>query len=393
MTYRQFLNQYPGRRIDAFDGMAVTADLWREAHEFHAFHQRLHAVASHGPGIIAGLEVIASEPPSQTVYILPGIAVDPDGHTVVVPKPAAFDTGRYRDGVLHLLLTYDEDRSPGAAGTSAPADGQNGQYGNQPFFIHTGYSVEAVVGRVDSPQVELARIDRQGQEEIVRDAADFRQPGRNEIDLRFRPEVRPVLSSTLLVGVAYLSRMNAHSHGFGLNNLARTVSVQPELRVWVNDDIDLTGDLSEYTLIVLVAKDEFQLTVDEVNSLYAFLRRGGTLFVESCHREGGTNPASDGRFAELMESLGVQTEAVKLRHPLLQEPFLFSLPPSGYETGGAPSLRAGDGVVLSTFDYGCLWRGDRRNGPASREEIRASMEWGHNLLIYAWNRRRASAQV
>jgi hypothetical protein len=377
MTLASLLRHNPGRRISAFDGMTVTADVWQEAHEYHRYQQRMHALNGHGTGILAGLEVIAGEPASQTVYILPGAAIDPGGNLIIVEQPAAYDMGRYRDGTLHLLLTYDETRP----------QPQNGQYGDHPFFVHTGYSVETVVDRPDTPQVELARILRRGHDDPIHNAADLHRPAVNEIDLRFRPEVAPLARSTVLVGIAQLSALDDPSHSRGMAHLARSVSMQPEMRVLVNEGVDLSGDLADYTLLYLVAKATFDLEVAEVNNLHEFVRKGGTLFVESCHREGGAKPASDDSFANLISVLGSKPQTVKRHDPLLSEPFFFAQPADGYENQGAPDLRAGGGVVVSTSDYGCLWQGERRNGGATREEIRAAMEWGHNLLLYAWQRR------
>ncbi len=387
MTLPSLLRNNPGRRINAFDGMTVTADVWQEAHEYHRYQQRMLALNGHGTGILAGLEVIASEPTSQTIYILPGAAIDPTGHLIVVDRPAAYDLGKYRDGVLHLLLTYDESRP----------QPQNGHHADTPFFVHTGYNVETVVDQTDTPQVELARIPRQGRDTSIANAADFYRPGVNEIDLRFRVDVAPLARKTSLVGIAYLSpmddpsaRLSAHAegHGRGLIHLARSVSMQPEMRVLVNEGIDLSADLSEYTLICLVAKDAVNLDAAVRTNLADFVRKGGTVFLESCHREGGAKPEADRTFNDLSRQLGSNNPQPLKRHsPLLSEPFFFARTPDGYENQGAPEVRADGGVVLSTCDFGCLWQGERRSGPASREEIRTGMEWGHNLMLYAWHRR------
>jgi len=377
MTLPSLLRHNPGRRINAFDGMTVTADVWQESHEYHRFQQRMLALNGHGSGILVGLDVIASEPPSQTVYILPGAAIDPAGHLIIVDQPAAYDLGKYREGVLHILLTYDESRP----------QPQNGRQADNPFYIHTGYNVETVVDQTDTPLVELARIPRQGRDTLISNAADFYRPGVNEIDLRFRVDVAPLARKTMLVAVAYLSKMKNASHGQGMLHLARSVSMQPEMRVLVNDGIDLTSELSDYTLIALVAGESFDLDVAALNNLRDFVGKGGTLFIESCHREGGTNPGADGSFADLIRVLGNKPQTVRRDTPLLSDPFFFTRPPDGYENKGTPLLSVDGGVVLSTYDYGCLWQGERRNGPANREEIRAGMEWGHNLLLYAWQRR------
>ena len=51
--------------------MAVTAQVWEEAHEYHRQQLRFHALLSHRPGILAGLEVIASQPPGSRCTCCP----------------------------------------------------------------------------------------------------------------------------------------------------------------------------------------------------------------------------------------------------------------------------------------------------------------------------------
>jgi hypothetical protein len=379
MSIRRLIDRFPRRRISAFDGMAITADIWREAHDYHLAHQRLLALYMHGAGIVTGLEVIASDPPSQTVYILPGIAIDPAGNMIVAPKPMAYELSSLREGKVHILLTYEESRPQPL----------NGKYGDQPFYIYTGYNFESVMESVDSPQLEIARIDlRVGG--VIRNAANALRPGPNEIDLRFRQEIGPLANEKVVVGIAYLSRMGS-SHGRGMLNLARAAGQQGKIKVSVDDGIDLAQELSGYTLIALLAKDRFQLEIAQVHALYNFARNGGTILIESCHREGSTNPSSDALFTDLLDSLGVRPAVVGAGHELLQDPYLFSRPPVGYETSGSPVLRESGGILFSTHDYGCLWAGDQRTGPADRETIRSALEWGQNLLCYAANRRRRHA--
>ncbi len=371
------LRSYPGRRLSAFDGMAVTAEVWQEAHEYHRYHQRLHALHNHGVGIVSGLEVIATDPPSQTVYILPGVAIDPGGHVIVMPEPAFYDMSNYREGMLHILLTYDESRPQPS----------NGLYGDSPYYVYTGYNVETVIDEPDSPLVELARIQRTDRTQPIHNANPGAQPGINQINLRFRPHVVTFTAQTALLGVHHLNGVVNSAHRRGCQHLAQQLSRQADMQVWVDDEIVLGGDLSQYTLLNLVAKDRFQLDMDEVNALYRYLQGGGTLFLESCHREGGPNPASDGALRDVLETLGVRMEALRPQHPLLHDPYFFAYPPLGYETQGAPDLWVGDGVIFSSFDYGCLWAGERRSGLAAREEIRSGFEWGHNLIRYALQRR------
>ena len=104
MNIEELLQRYPTKRIKPVDGMAVTSEVWEEAHEYHRQSQGCHALFSHGPGILAGLEVIASDPPDTSVYILPGIAIDPVGQTIVLPQPVAYDIGHEMEGLLYLAF-------------------------------------------------------------------------------------------------------------------------------------------------------------------------------------------------------------------------------------------------------------------------------------------------
>ena len=59
MTDKDFLQKFPVKRIKPIDGMAVTAETWEEAHEYHRQYERFHTLLHHGWGIVTGLEVIS----------------------------------------------------------------------------------------------------------------------------------------------------------------------------------------------------------------------------------------------------------------------------------------------------------------------------------------------
>ncbi|MFL7809070.1 MAG: hypothetical protein AB8I80_10595, partial [Anaerolineae bacterium] len=109
MDEESLIRIYPAKRVSPYDGMAVTASVWAEAHEYHRQCRQLGSLFRHGSGILAGLEVIASDPPDSTVYVLPGIAVDTVGQVIVVQEPIAFDVAGAQ-GLLYLLLTYGESQ-------------------------------------------------------------------------------------------------------------------------------------------------------------------------------------------------------------------------------------------------------------------------------------------
>lgn len=369
------LNELPTKRIKAADGMAVTAQVWDEAHEYHRQWHQAHELLSHGPRIVTGLEVIASDPADSSVYVMPGIATDPRGRTIVVSEPVAYDVGPAQ-GMLYLLLTYEESQP------TADADQEDG-----PRYLHSQFGIQATRALPDTPFVELCRIRRQSRESALVNARNRLHPGFNEIDLRFRREAKVPPQESACLAVGYTGGSTDDRHSRGLDRVAQMLRRSGQ-QVWVDNRVALAPGLETYTLLYLVGQDAFQLNRDEMNALYAFLQSGGTLFIESCrHRTSSGEPPADASFLDLLASMGVQLREVSPNHRILTEPHLFAAPPPGFETEGAPKLLLGDNIILSDCDYGCLWQGERRGRPASREEIRTALEWGENLVRFALARR------
>jgi hypothetical protein len=376
----ELLKQIPARRIKPFDGMSVTAAVWEEAHEYHRQQQRFHHLLNHGAGILAGLEVIASDPPDNSVYILPGIACDSSGQTIVLPEPLSFDLGAAQ-GLVYLLLSYGE-------GKPRP---EGGGESDNTLYIHAQYGLEAGPTLPQTAYVEVARVRRQGRGAPIRDAPDRLSPQPNEIDLRFRRDIGTKAADVASIAVCYLGDSADKRHGRGVRFLANALRRSGDLAVCVDDQVPLAAgaDLSGYTLVYLVGQGAFQLGPDEMNVLYAYLQGNGTLLFESCRRDAPPgDPPADAAFLDVLSSFGVQLNDLPSDHRLLAEPWLFAAPPPGFETEGAPIIKLSDGVILTNCDYGCLWQGERRGRAATREEIRTAMEWGRNLVAYALERRK-----
>jgi len=377
MLNRKILEEFPVKRIAPVDGLAVTAQVWEEAHAYHRHRQRAHDLLRHGAGIVAGLEVIASDPPDSSVYVLAGIAIDPCGETIVLTEPVAYDVGTAR-GLLSLLLTYEESRPM--------IDREDG-----PLYVHAQFGLAAEPCLARGSGVELARIRRLEGGAPILDARDAESPGTNELDLRFRRVTRcqglaaPEAAS---VAVCYTGEPLDTHRGHGARALARALRHAGCL-IWVDDGVPLSPGLAVYTLVYLVGQGDFRMSPDEVQALYSYLQGGGTLLVESC-REGWIEgaPPADAAFSDLLTSMGIELVEVRPGHRLLGEPNLFAAVPPGFETDSTPQVWAGDGVILSTRDYGCLWQGVRRDRVPSREEIRTAIEWGENLVAYALARQR-----
>ena len=386
MTPQELVKQYPVRRIKPYDGMIVTADVWEEAHEYHSRQQRFHASLNHGAGIVTGLGVIASDPPDNSIYILPGIALDSLGQTIILPEPFAYDLGAAQ-GTLCLLLTYGESQ-PRPDDRALPGGQTDGM-----LYIYSHYGLEAGGAPPDpaGPYVELARVRRSAPAAPITDAPNSMLPGPNQIDLRFRRSIGAPMQNVASLAVCYLGGEGARKHGRGASRMACAARQVGEVQVWVDDDVPLVpgADLSSYTLVYLVGQGGFQLGPDAMNVVYAYLQGGGTLLIESCRQEPKDAEATDAAFLDMLSSFGIKLDDLPASHTLLAEPNLFAAPPAGFEAEGRPGIRLSEGVILSTADYGCLWQGERRDKPALREEIRAAHEWGHNIIAYALGRRTA----
>ncbi len=376
MFSQELLSLFPTKRIKAADGMAVTAQVWEEAHDQHRQLLRFHTLLNHGAGIVTGLEVIASDPADSSVYILPGIAVDALGQTIVLPEPRAYDLGM-AEGMLYLILTYAESR-PRYEGNRMSEDA--------PLYINGEYGLQAVGALPATAHVELARVRRQGVNMPITLAKEPAYPRPNELDLRFRQHVGARQASPVSVALSFAGSSSETPHAAGLSNLAQSLR-QAGHNVWVDRNVPLRYGLESYALVCLVGRDAFDLGPDEMTALYNFRQRGGVIFYESCRRYVRSEaPGGDRSFRELMGSLGIKLEPLPVAHRLLAEPYLFGEPPDGFETLGQPQLEVADGVIFSTYDYGCLWQGARRDRIASRNEIRNALEFGANIVQYAISR-------
>ncbi len=380
MTRQDLIRAFPIKRISPDDGMAVTRDVWETAHNYHRQRQQLYDSFSHGAGIVTGLAVEARDEPDSSVCIRPGIAVDSKGQVIVLPDEIKRYNFEEADGLLYLLLSYAETQPEHDAGRDEEGD---------PKYIYAKYSIGMSDQAADASSVELARIRRHGANAAIVNAQNPDHPGPNEIDLRFRRVIEASPQEVATVAVCHLGEGTAERHGRGVNYLARAVQHFSSYRAWVDLNVALAPGLEYYTLVYLVGQGTFDLTPEEMRILYDYVVGGGTLLIESCRRESDDrDPPADAVFDSLLNTLGFKLTDLTPPHPLLLKPFLFAAPPLGFETLETPGVRAGDGVIFSTCDYGCLWQGKRRQITASREDIRAALEWGTNVVTYALDRRR-----
>ena len=369
MSTKELLQTYPIRKIKPANGIAITANVWQEAHDYHDQRQSLHTLFGHGAGILTGLNVVANDPADTTLYILPGVAIDPGGQTIVVGQPIVYDLGREMEGAFSVVLNYSESqRQPDQA-----------QAKRLPAYVQSEFSISVQPLAAEPAGVELARLRRSRRDTVLRNAQNPAMPGPDEIDLRYRREVGA--PPEVRVGVCYLGHRDRARHGQGMMFLAQHLNFVSKYHTIVEDDIVLGPGLGLNTLVYLVGQGSFEISPNVMNGLFNYIERGrGTLFIESVDEQAAAS------FTKFWVNKEIEPEPLPPRHCLLTQPYLFSSPPPGSDPASQAPIKVRDGLVFSPRNYGLLWQGERHDGPASREEIRAAVEWGSNVINYAVNR-------
>ena len=96
------------KRVNSFPGLAIDADTWQDAHNYHRDHQRLHNLLYHESGIIKGLEVISYDPQNLSVNILPGVAADPEGNIIIVQNIYHYQIQNRDIRTIYLIIQFRE---------------------------------------------------------------------------------------------------------------------------------------------------------------------------------------------------------------------------------------------------------------------------------------------
>lgn len=379
MINKNLLQPVPTQRLKPLDGMAVTAEVWEEAHEYHRQHQQIHALWQHGSGIVAGLEVIASDPPDSAVYIYPGLAINGQGQLVMVAEPLSYDLGFETEGLVYVRLNHGEGRPRPKPGRTE--DGAA-------LFISSEFSIEATPNPDPETSIEIARIWRE-RGAALHNPKEPAHPGPNEIDCRYRRYVGAKPSSAVSIGVMPLG--GTGDHGRGAARLAHALRgpLGERQMIWTDNNVGFSAKLNQYSLLYLVGYGPFSLAPEQMTVIYNYLKQGGTVFFEAARRETRATVAATKAFNDMLEAFGLTLESITPEHALLSEPHFFPAIPHGFEVEGTPTLKIGEGIIFSENDYGMVWSGERRGRKATREEVRAAYEWGHNLVAYVLARQQA----
>ncbi|MGD9731761.1 MAG: hypothetical protein AB7U45_06235 [Desulfamplus sp.] len=237
MNISDILKDYENSRPCGYDGMSINAKNWNEAHDYHRamldFHQRCY----HPPGIIAGLEVIATSPASSTVVICPGIATDCSGREIVVREKQDMklqnrepnEPNCVENRIFYIYLSQENDK---------PIKG---------LETHTADCCKIErTPTFSKDKIELARIQI-NDPIIISDAKDPLLPGKNEIDMTNRWSAG---CSFMPITIAYCDLLLNDDEEKkrckrGINHLVRYINHNTQSRAVNVGDILVDADLSD----------------------------------------------------------------------------------------------------------------------------------------------------
>jgi hypothetical protein len=358
MTDTNASNSFPKVQIKPYDGMSITANVWSQAHEEHRQTGRAHNLALHGSGIVTGLEVVANDPSDKYVFISPGVAIDTGGNVIELTEPVAYDFGASAEGKLYLLLGHGEREIGGIQ--------KDIKYIQNEFVIAARSSVPK------RPSVELARVTISDPGKPIRNADNHLHPGSEELDLRFRNSIDPGIKRPLSVAIGMLGKENPEVTR-GWDYLSRELEHSTGYRLIIDHSIPISSELLDFELVYLGWVGSFRVIKRTVSILNQYLDYGKCLIIEAL------DEAAQKSCNELLEKLNRKLQPVEENNKILTAPFLFYAPPDGFNGN---HILLDDQVIFSTAGYSQAWAGKTGGDSLSRAEIRATHEWGVNMILH-----------
>lgn len=354
----------PAVRVQPFTGLVVDVDTWATAHEYHRRHYQLHLLTLHGSGIAQGLAVLPTEPPSDTLVVEPGVAIDDAGNVIIVPEQQrlTLESGTH---TCFLILDYVESLPQPGAVNGAETRGR----------MVEDFRVRVTTAPPEGRALELARVQVRASDKLVVVApASPMAPGNNEIDSRYRPTLSPRAPLQVVVGLVLSGAPEDLEPGHlrGVHNWLRELrrcGVQALLAAASGDEVPSAD------VIYVTGKGSVPLNAAVTKRIGEELKRGAWLFVDTC-----------GPGVDLIEGIRGLLGSEKKKQSeteaqALDSAFVFGTAPAG--AASTQEIIWAKNAIISPRDYGCAWAGGRPNQPLPREQIRSALEFGVNIAVCA----------
>lgn len=131
------------KRNNYFTGKLLSEKDLTDEQEYYMGKRRLHNRLMHGWGVVCGLRVMPTSPPSRRVSLEPGLAIDCAGNEIIVPKSYELDVagtlgcraakcggsnprGRRAEGPQRLYVVVEYCETPTDPVTSLSTNGHEG---------------------------------------------------------------------------------------------------------------------------------------------------------------------------------------------------------------------------------------------------------------------------
>jgi hypothetical protein len=351
-------------RINPFTGLIVDVDTWATAHDYHRRHHQLHLLALHGSGIACGLEVLPTDPPSDTLIVEAGIAVDGLGTVIVLPERQRIIV-EASEGTVYVVLDYVESLPPTTSASQQDARGR----------VVEDFRLRLLPALPESPALELARVQVAASPKLVLSGpSNPWLPGLNEIDSRFRFRAEPQTPREISVGLLVCGpaeELDA-SHQKGFCYFLREVHSAGLRCVLVGTE---GGDVPPADILYVTGNGGTKPSAAVVNRVSDQLKRGAWLFVDTC---GAGTDLVEGLRGAIKDD---KKAAAETEESALGAHFVFGTAPPGASASGG--ITWAYHAVISSRDYGCAWAGRHGKQALSREQTRSALEFGVNVAVCA----------
>jgi hypothetical protein len=420
----------PLQRLKVNDGLLLTAEGWRIAHDYHRQRQNIHFQSLHQPGIVWGLGICIISPPSEVaeeyrderwLQIQPGVAIDYNGNPIVVPEPLAFriasEAPLSGNLMVYIAINYvDPDRLQGLS--------------DRPFVQET-FRIDEKTTVPLNTEIELCRVLLEPGEVKLKIAADVLNPKANQLDLLKRKQAQ--VRSLQEVRVAQIVRdAKDNTTAFGhFSDLVQSIpALYPAMQATV-ERLKMPSNRAQldYDLLYFDRQHLLSLSETERQVLSQYLADGAVVLVEVSVREANIVELSavqqqlQNAIAQLHGSEGIsirqeleaELEAVNVNieqhlqeiispmHNLTtsmgidlgvlknldhnnfirRQPFLFAQLPT--VQGSVIRLFNWGGILIVVGSLSCAW-GIDGGLSLQRETIRNAQEMGINILHFAWQK-------
>ncbi|HAC65217.1 MAG TPA: hypothetical protein DCF68_17235 [Cyanothece sp. UBA12306] len=272
----------PLKRLNVIDGLEMTSERWKIAHQYHRQRQNLYYQSLYQPGIICGLGVCIIPPPTDVspqyhkhrwVQIQPGIAINSFGNIIVVPQPLDFYISfKLKDKnslLIYLVISYVDPEELKLSNTVEVLETFQIDESNQP---------------PQEGDIELCRIQLQGEEITLQSPQNVFEPTPNSLDLRYRQKAKA--KPLFLVSIAILQGDATTKEIDGLNRLLRSIKPLLHSLEGNKEVIEISPNFSQqqnqtydYDVLYLSQQQCEQLSPTDFSFIESYLRKGGIILV------------------------------------------------------------------------------------------------------------------